>query len=296
MVCIKCNKQLAENVKFCKYCGAPVTAGAPPPALYQQAGQPKKKRRGIALIIAVLCVLILVAVAAVGLAYNGNYKAVLVAIGIGPDSESETTAGESEPTSSTSAPTTESLDETSEAQDDDEETETSSLDWAQQVSRIAQPIKAAYAIASSEREPMPDSQTGKAATYGAANVIDSSNQIAWVEGADGDGVGEWIQVYLPQQTTLTGLRIKNGYWKSERHLLKNTRVARVLVSFSDGASEEFVLYDPQERLPGVLQTNGQELLFLRPHTSDYIKIIILAVYRDGAEENDTCITEIEPLA
>jgi len=299
MICNKCGKQLAENVKFCKYCGAPVVAGAPPPASRQQAGHPKKKRRGTARLIAVLCVVLLIAVGAVGLVYNENYKAVLAAVGLRQDIEPETTAGETEPATSTSTPTTESHDETSTAQDDDveNETETSSPEWTQTITPVLQqPIKAAYAMASSERKSMPDSQTGKTATYGAANAIDGSSQTAWVEGVDGDGIGEWIQIHLPQQTTLTGLRIKNGYWKSERHLRLNTRVARILVSFSDGTSEELELFDPQEKSPGVLNTNGQEVLFTRPHTSDHIKVTILAVYRDGAEDNDTCITEIVPLA
>lgn len=276
-----------------------MVAGAPPPALRQQAGQPKKKRRGTALAVTALCMLLLVAVAAVGLVYNDNYKAVLTAIGLGQDDESETTAGRKEPTSSTSVPTTELPAESSAVHNDDEENETeaSSLELTRPITPvIPQSIKAAYAMASSERKSMPDSQTGGAATYGAANVLDGSSQTAWVEGVDGDGIGEWIQLYLPQQTALRGLRVKNGYWKSERHLRLNTRVARILVSFSDGTSEEVELHDPQENSPGILNTSGQEILFAHPHTSDYVKVTILAVYRDGAEDYDTCITEIVPLA
>ena len=143
---------------------------------------------------------------------------------------------------------------------------------------------------------MPDSQSGKTATYGAGNAIDGSNTTAWVEGVGGDGVGEWIQINLPQTTTLTGLRFKSGYWKSERHLLLNTRVARILVTFSDGASEEFELFDPQEQSPGILSTAGQEIIFSHSHASNYLKVTILAVYLDGTEDHDTCISEIVPLA
>jgi len=56
------------------------------------------------------------------------------------------------------------------------------------------------------------------------------------------------------------------------------------------------LFDPQERSPGILNTHGQELAFSRPHLTDYMKITILAVYRDGAVDYDTCISEIVPLA
>ena len=156
------------------------------------------------------------------------------------------------------------------------------------------PVQAAYAMASSERRPMPDGQGGTV-VYGAANALSEDDTAAWVEGVDGDGVGEWLRVFLPQPTRLTGLRIKNGYWKSEQHLLKNTRAARVRVSFSDGDTEEFVLFDPQERAPGVLRTDGEEITFARPHVSDYLQVTILAVYRGGAEEYDTCITQLVPL-
>jgi len=309
--CAKCGKPLSDNMRFCKYCGAEITPD-PQPAAHNSgeeetafvtmgipasvpvwepthSAQPPEKKKRSALWLILLILLLLLVGAAVFLIYNDNYKTVLAATGIGQVEPVST-----EPTSSLPMQTTESPADVLEFYLPEEKT------WPEittsSIVATGTPIKAAYAMVSSERKSMPDSSSGKTATYGAANAIDGNNSTAWVEGVDGDGVGEWIQVYLPQASTLTGLRIKNGYWKSERHLEKNTRVARILVSFSDGNSEEFTLADPVEQLPGILNTEGQALSFTVPHMSDYLKVTILAVYRDGAEDYDTCITEIVPLA
>jgi len=93
MYCEKCNKQLAENVKFCKYCGGTAVAGTPPPP-----AKPPKKKRSSAPLIVVLLILLLLAVGAVGMVYNDNYKAVLTAVGLGQHVEPETTTGETEST------------------------------------------------------------------------------------------------------------------------------------------------------------------------------------------------------
>jgi len=115
MYCAKCNAQLAENVKFCKYCGGTAVAGAPPPP-----ASPPKKKRSSAPLIMVLLILLILAIAAVGMVYNDNYKTVLTAVGLGQYVEPETTVSETEPTTTapiqtTEAPTT-TTDEYSETE------------------------------------------------------------------------------------------------------------------------------------------------------------------------------------
>ena len=102
MYCAECNKPLAENVKFCKYCGGPAVAGTPPPPAL-----PPKKKRSSAPLIVVLLILLIFAVGAVGLVYNDNYKDVLIAVGLGQYVEPETTVSETEPTAIAFEQTTE---------------------------------------------------------------------------------------------------------------------------------------------------------------------------------------------
>jgi len=131
MNCTKCNAQLAEKVKFCKYCGTPVVVGAAPQASSPRGDEPRyiysgaplkesepeppaKKKRSSAPLIVVLFLLLVLAIAAVGMVYNDNYKTVLAAIGFVEASEPVTTEAETEPfsavTTQTDQPTTTALE------------------------------------------------------------------------------------------------------------------------------------------------------------------------------------------
>ena len=286
--CEKCGKRLNEDAKFCKHCGASLVVGivSAPIALdnpiEENTSNRKPTRSRLIFSIAIIAVLVIIAAFILG-QYHGKKEQPF------PQQISDY-----EVTPSTTTSTEPAID-VFEVPTDSYETNTENDSAMTSVLTSGAPIKASYAIASSERRSMTDSTTGKTVTYGAANAIDGNNSTAWVEGANGDGIGEWIQVNLSQSTMLTGLRIKNGYWKSENHLQKNTRIAKILVSFSDESSETFELYDPREKLPGILSSNGQDVVFTQPHMSDYVKVTILAVYRDGAEDYDTCISELVPL-
>jgi len=132
MNCAKCNKKLAETAKFCKYCGTPVTAeeavqapssqGDDPryiysgPPLTEQEPAPnlplehqlepnEKKKRAPAIVL--LCILLVLAVGAIGLVYNNNYKVVLAAVGLGQETEPEKMTEWTEPIPTTPTQTTE---------------------------------------------------------------------------------------------------------------------------------------------------------------------------------------------
>ncbi|MCL2465815.1 MAG: Hsp70 family protein [Micrococcales bacterium] len=51
-------------------------------------------------------------------------------------------------------------------------------------------------------------------TYYAGNVFDGRLDTAWNEGAEGPGVGEWIEVTFSQPVTITQMHIANGYQKN----------------------------------------------------------------------------------
>jgi len=124
MVCANCGEKVNDDAKFCKHCGSAASAAfpsyvakeeeaafplyvakeeeeekevdsGPPRDEYQSAG----KKRGNTPLIAVLCILLVVAVAAVGLVYNNNYEALLAAIGFRRETATEPSAGETEPAS-----------------------------------------------------------------------------------------------------------------------------------------------------------------------------------------------------
>lgn len=119
-------------------------------------------------------------------------------------------------------------------------------------------------------------------THSPERVMDGDLLTAWVEGANGQGIGENITFYFDDEYMISGLRINAGYQKSTSLYEKNSRPADILLSFSDGNSQKYVLQD----------INGmQEIVFEIPVVTDYINIIIESVY-PGSKYEDTAISEL----
>lgn len=117
-------------------------------------------------------------------------------------------------------------------------------------------------------------------------VIDNKVNTAWVEGAKGNGVGEWIQLSSDKVATLSGIEIVAGYAKSSNLFKQNNRIKKIEISFSNGTS---VVKTLKDNIMGF-----QKINFSTPVTSKIVKIKILDVYK-GSKYNDTCISEIKLL-
>ncbi|MEQ9099505.1 MAG: discoidin domain-containing protein [Imperialibacter sp.] len=61
-------------------------------------------------------------------------------------------------------------------------------------------------------------------TYASGNLIDGDLATAWVEGHSGDGVGEWIEIELNPNFTLTGIALVNGYTKNTKTFVENGKI------------------------------------------------------------------------
>lgn len=120
--------------------------------------------------------------------------------------------------------------------------------------------------------------------YPVENIFDNNPNSAWVKGKPGDGIGEWIEVGFEPEFTLSQIKIINGYAKSKEIYSANNRVKKVVVNFSNGKSQEFILLD------GTL--GFQALKLPKPVKVDSLKITIKDIYQ-GTKYNDTCISEIQ---
>jgi hypothetical protein len=115
--------------------------------------------------------------------------------------------------------------------------------------------------------------------YEAANAIDGNYMTPWVEAKADDGIGEWIQIDFSEKATISGIYIKNGFWRDEAEMPKQNRLKKIKVEFSDGTSEEFTLDDPVEsEYNDLIKTDGQKLVLSEEHETTYVKITILEVY------------------
>lgn len=114
-------------------------------------------------------------------------------------------------------------------------------------------------------------------------VLDENRNTAWVEGADGDGIGEWIMLQSNTPQSVGAIFITNGFTKSQDIYYKNNRVKKVKIEFSDGSSFTQELYDDY--------ATDTPISFKTPVSTRSVKITILEVYK-GSKYQDTCISGI----
>lgn len=169
-----------------------------------------------------------------------------------------------------------------------------------------------YWSSSSELEPGAYTDIGK---YGATNLSDSDPSTCWAEGSIGDGVGEYVLLTIPNNTTQ--LRIRNGYQKNKNIYLANNRPKTIELSvcafFQLGGyvTETHTGFSISEPLCSTVATLEDQFDYqdlnmnidwmkvheqlTRDNTFDkdqfILKIKILDVYK-GNKWNDACISDI----
>ena len=114
-------------------------------------------------------------------------------------------------------------------------------------------------------------------------LIDQDTTTAWVEGVSGTGEGEFVCFELDGSYTINGIKIWNGYQKSEDLYYKNARPQKLEVEFSDGTSERLKLQD---------NVDGSQTFYFDGRITSYVKISILSTYK-GSKYEDTVMSEIE---
>lgn len=123
------------------------------------------------------------------------------------------------------------------------------------------------------------------------HLIDKNLKTAWVEGVDGYGIGEYVDIYITHQidsfvNEIYGIRICNGYTESQKLWEENSRVKKIKLWVDNIPYAILNLEDvPSEQVfnVGIIPISYREDLVLR--------FEILEVY-EGTKYKDTCISEI----
>jgi hypothetical protein len=113
------------------------------------------------------------------------------------------------------------------------------------------------------------------------NTRDERPETAWVESADGHGIGEWIAFTFKPQT-IQYLEIYPGYGKSKELYFASNRLKRATLIFSDGTRSSVQLFDEMRVQTVALQT---------PVRTSSLRLIIEEVF-PGSQYDDTAIAEI----
>ncbi|OXS25830.1 MAG: hypothetical protein BI182_13130 [Acetobacterium sp. MES1] len=125
-------------------------------------------------------------------------------------------------------------------------------------------------------------------SYYVGNVMDGSDNTAWVEGVSGDGIGEYVQCVYNGTSALTihGVAIKNGYVKTTTSFAENGSVRGLVMYVNTSPVANMIL----ERI------RDEQVISISPVTinpGDSVVFVIDSVVAGPADgEHDTAITEI----
>lgn len=138
--------------------------------------------------------------------------------------------------------------------------------------------------ASSVRETEPED------SYEPEHAVDGNPVTAWVEGVDGLGAGEYLELSYPAGTVFRQVRITPGFCKSEDLFHKNA--APVTLAFSTGGKT--VLTEDDYAADNYTYALGEPTYdFSEELVCDgTLRITILGV-REGSVYDETCISELE---
>jgi Nicotine adenine dinucleotide glycohydrolase (NADase) len=125
--------------------------------------------------------------------------------------------------------------------------------------------------------------------YGPKSLFDHADHTAWVEGVDGQGIGEWIAVDFDHLRLINAIEINNGYNKGAELYLKNSRVKKLTVEFFQNDKRTVVLNSIE------LKDNGAPQHVSLPKDqvlkATKVKFTIESVY-PGTKFDDTAISEL----
>ncbi|MBN1797877.1 MAG: hypothetical protein JW822_04845 [Spirochaetales bacterium] len=117
--------------------------------------------------------------------------------------------------------------------------------------------------------------------YALIHLVDGKTDTSWVEGVEGDGIGESVTILLSSKTKIKSFRISNGYWE-EQYWSQNNRVKDIMIISDTGSSYTHTLKDTPEQ---------QTITLPEEWETKEIKFIIQSVY-PGSKWRDTALTEI----
>ena len=125
--------------------------------------------------------------------------------------------------------------------------------------------------------------------YGPSNAHDFDHTTAWVEGANGPGIGESLTYEFPGGCPrITTVKILNGYVKSEKAWRENNRVKQLRIWYEGKPLAILDLEDTRDMQcfeVGTLGYNNSDAAKWQ------LRFEIVAVY-PGTKYHDTAITEL----
>lgn len=124
-------------------------------------------------------------------------------------------------------------------------------------------------------------------SYSAELTVDGDFKTAWLEGVEGNGIGEWLMYSSEQEQLLSSINIFNGYLKNNITYTNNGRLKKVSLELSDGT----IITKEMPKSSFAESKEGFKISLGEPVKTTFVKLTILDVY-PGAYYKDTGISGI----
>lgn len=131
------------------------------------------------------------------------------------------------------------------------------------------------------------SQSDAYGNYVADYIKDGNLSTAWVEGASGDGIGEFVDFFYPAGTYITGGTIYPAYYKSQDVFEKNGGVTKFQLQSGSEIREVDCSSAAQSMVSG-----GYTFQLDEGITCDGTLRVTIKEVRGGWKYSDTCISEL----
>ena len=122
---------------------------------------------------------------------------------------------------------------------------------------------------------------GERVYYLGKNLLDDDPRTAWVEGHPGDGVGEWVDLLVPEVSSFHSLTVRNGFQANAEWYHKNCRVRgyRILV-------DEVEVH--RGELPDRM---GEQEITFAPVEGQVLRFEVTSIY-EGTHYTDLVISDL----
>ena len=123
--------------------------------------------------------------------------------------------------------------------------------------------------------------------YSARFALDGAPDTAWVEGVDGSGIGQWIEVDFGEPVEIYYVGVDIGYDKSNYLFRANNRLRTATITLANGIEIQHSFSDIRGiQMVPMMDAAGN------PRISDSLKLVIEEIYQ-GRRYDDTAVAEIE---
>lgn len=139
-----------------------------------------------------------------------------------------------------------------------------------------------YISASSTRGA--DYTSGGRIEYPVSNAVDGDYSTCWACDRNYE-LTPTITLSADTSQYVKGIRISNGYFKSEETYTRNRRITRVQVSYNGGSRTVDIPIESYRIM--------KDIAFDAPAYTDYITVRVLDTYLGNGDWYDVCISEIE---